>query len=77
MAIAMALAVTACSGSKQDVKPEELMARKDAPRVVILTTFDSDDSVLRALAAGAVGRWWPKSAHSIPNTASSCASRRI
>ena len=34
---------------------EELMARKDAPRVVILTTFDSDDSVLRALAAGAVG----------------------
>lgn len=34
---------------------EELMAHKDAPRVVILTTFDSDDSVLRALAAGAVG----------------------
>lgn len=34
---------------------EELMARKDAPRVVILTTFDSDDSVLRALAAGAAG----------------------
>ena len=31
---------------------EELMAQKDAPRVVILTTFDSDDSVLRALAAG-------------------------
>lgn len=34
---------------------EELMAPKDAPRVVILTTFDSDDSVLRALAAGAAG----------------------
>lgn len=34
---------------------EELMAHKDAPWVVILTTFDSDDSVLRALAAGAVG----------------------
>ena len=34
---------------------EELMAHKDAPRVVILTTFDSDDSVLRALAAGAAG----------------------
>ena len=34
---------------------EELMAQEDAPRVVILTTFDSDDSVLRALAAGAVG----------------------
>ena len=31
------------------------MAQEDAPRVVILTTFDSDDSVLRALAAGAVG----------------------
>ena len=34
---------------------EELMAQKDAPRVVILTTFDSDDAVLRALAAGAAG----------------------
>ena len=34
---------------------EELMAQKDAPRGVILTTFDSDDSVLRALAAGAAG----------------------
>ena len=34
---------------------EELMAQKEAPRVVILTTFDSDDSVLRALAAGAAG----------------------
>ena len=34
---------------------EELMAQEDAPRVVILTTFDSDDSVLRALAAGAAG----------------------
>ena len=34
---------------------EELMAHKDAPRVVILTTFDSDDAVLRALAAGAAG----------------------
>lgn len=34
---------------------EELMTHKDAPRVVILTTFDSDDAVLRALAAGAAG----------------------
>ena len=34
---------------------EELMAHKGAPRVVILTTFDSDDAVLRALAAGAAG----------------------
>ena len=34
---------------------EELMAQAQAPRVVILTTFDSDDSVLRALAAGAAG----------------------
>ena len=34
---------------------EELMAHKDAPRVVILTPFDSDDAVLRALAAGAAG----------------------
>lgn len=34
---------------------EELMAAPEPPRVVILTTFDSDDLVLRALAAGAAG----------------------
>jgi len=34
---------------------EQVLARRDAPRIVILTTFDSDDLVLRALAAGASG----------------------
>ena len=34
---------------------ERLSGRDDAPRVIILTTFDADDSVLRALGAGASG----------------------
>ncbi|MEV7339522.1 response regulator transcription factor [Streptomyces sp. NPDC093544] len=34
---------------------EELRARKDAPQVVVLTTFHADDQVLRALRAGAAG----------------------
>lgn len=34
---------------------ERLLARPGAPRIIILTTFDSDDMVLRALAAGAAG----------------------
>ncbi|WP_232550014.1 response regulator transcription factor [Propioniciclava soli] len=33
----------------------EILARPDAPRVIVLTTFDSDDMVLRALQAGASG----------------------
>ena len=33
----------------------EILARPDAPRVVVLTTFDSDDMVLKALQAGASG----------------------
>lgn len=33
----------------------ELCARTDAPAVVVLTTFESDDDVLDALRAGAVG----------------------
>ncbi|GAA1313392.1 response regulator transcription factor [Pseudonocardia xinjiangensis] len=32
-----------------------LRARPDAPEVIILTTFDTDDHVLRALRAGAAG----------------------
>jgi len=32
-----------------------LAARRDAPKVIVLTTFDADDYVLRALAAGASG----------------------
>ena len=34
---------------------EEILARPDAPRVIVLTTFDSDDLVLKALQAGASG----------------------
>lgn len=34
---------------------EQLLARPDPPRIIILTTFDSDDLVLRALGAGASG----------------------
>ena len=34
---------------------ERLRARKDAPQVVVLTTFHADDQVLRALRAGAAG----------------------
>jgi DNA-binding NarL/FixJ family response regulator len=34
---------------------ELLRARDDAPEVIVLTTFDADDDVLRALRAGASG----------------------
>ncbi len=34
---------------------ELLLARPDPPRILILTTFDADDMVLRALRAGANG----------------------
>ncbi|MFD7281928.1 response regulator [Streptomyces sp. NPDC059862] len=34
---------------------ERLRRRKDAPQVVVLTTFHADDQVLRALRAGAAG----------------------
>jgi DNA-binding NarL/FixJ family response regulator len=34
---------------------ELLRARADAPEVIVLTTFDADDDVLRALRAGASG----------------------
>ncbi|WP_435211844.1 response regulator transcription factor [Streptomyces sp. bgisy034] len=34
---------------------ERLRGRKDAPQVVLLTTFHADDQVLRALRAGAAG----------------------
>ncbi len=34
---------------------ERLRARPDAPEVIILTTFDADEHVLRALRAGAAG----------------------
>ena len=34
---------------------ERLRAREDAPQVIVLTTFDADDYVLRALRAGAAG----------------------
>jgi DNA-binding NarL/FixJ family response regulator len=34
---------------------ELLRAREDAPQVIVLTTFDADDHVLRALRAGASG----------------------
>lgn len=32
-----------------------ILARADAPRIIMLTTFDADDYVVRALAAGANG----------------------
>jgi DNA-binding NarL/FixJ family response regulator len=34
---------------------EQLLSRRDAPEVIVLTTFDADDQVLRALRAGASG----------------------
>ena len=34
---------------------QQLLGRADAPKVVVLTTFDADDHVLRALAGGASG----------------------
>ncbi|WP_202638776.1 response regulator [Bailinhaonella thermotolerans] len=34
---------------------ERLRARQDAPEVIVLTTFDADEHVLRALRAGAAG----------------------
>jgi DNA-binding NarL/FixJ family response regulator len=34
---------------------EALRRREDAPQVIVLTTFDADDHVLRALRAGASG----------------------
>ena len=34
---------------------EALRARRSAPQVIVLTTFDADDQVLRALRAGAAG----------------------
>ena len=34
---------------------ERLCEREDAPQVIVLTTFDADDHVLRALRAGAAG----------------------
>ena len=34
---------------------EQLLTRRDAPEVIVLTTFDADDQVLRALRAGASG----------------------
>jgi DNA-binding NarL/FixJ family response regulator len=34
---------------------ERLRARENAPQVIVLTTFDADDYVLRALRAGAAG----------------------
>jgi DNA-binding NarL/FixJ family response regulator len=37
------------------VATEQLRAREGAPQVIVLTTFDADDHVLRALRAGAAG----------------------
>ena len=34
---------------------KRLQARRDPPAVIVLTTFDSDDNILRALRAGASG----------------------
>lgn len=33
----------------------QILAKPDAPRIIVLTTFDSDDMVLKALQAGASG----------------------
>ena len=33
----------------------ELLAAPDPPRVIVLTTFDADENIVRALAAGADG----------------------
>ena len=37
------------------VATEQLRDRSDAPQVIVLTTFDADEHVLRALRAGAAG----------------------
>lgn len=37
------------------VTTEHLLARADPPRILVLTTFDADDMVLRALRVGAAG----------------------
>ena len=37
------------------VTTEQLLARPDPPRILVLTTFDADDMVLRALQLGAAG----------------------
>jgi DNA-binding NarL/FixJ family response regulator len=37
------------------VATERIRSRRDAPEIIVLTTFDSDDHVLRALRAGASG----------------------
>ncbi|GAA4516944.1 response regulator transcription factor [Actinoallomurus oryzae] len=37
------------------VTTERLLARPDPPRILVLTTFDADDMVLRALRLGAAG----------------------
>jgi DNA-binding NarL/FixJ family response regulator len=37
------------------VATERIRSRRDAPQIIVLTTFDSDDHVLRALRAGASG----------------------
>ena len=33
----------------------DILAKPDAPKIIVLTTFDSDDMVLKALQAGASG----------------------
>jgi DNA-binding NarL/FixJ family response regulator len=37
------------------VATQRIRARPDAPQIIVLTTFDADDYVLRALRAGAAG----------------------